>query len=339
MSVACSFTSRIIKCEPGDKGCVVGSVGTVAGDCALTGVSTNSSAGGCAQQLPQRPARPRWHSDPSSRRSRTDVRLGTVLNCDAARADGVSPIRVADRVPCHPRRRLRRLADGAPSPSATACEQRARSSSSIRIQGSTPNEPANFADVGETVSVSGRGARRRDAGERSCSLSGRQAWAHFPEADRPVTWQAPARPLHAGECGAAARSRRTLRTRDRPDSVRASRLEQRRRQASRLGQGSRRHGAAVPARFFRLEYSRCRLRHAQLRAWLLRDTADERQQVQDNRSRYPHRRVVCRFGDDDCRLRRRVPVPRPSRRCVRARAGRVGLREAQQRSYGSRARY
>ena len=29
MSVACSFTSRIIKCEPGDVGCVVGSVGTV----------------------------------------------------------------------------------------------------------------------------------------------------------------------------------------------------------------------------------------------------------------------------------------------------------------------
>ena len=38
MSVACSFTSRIIKCQPGSTGCVVGSVGTVAGDCALTGV-------------------------------------------------------------------------------------------------------------------------------------------------------------------------------------------------------------------------------------------------------------------------------------------------------------
>ncbi len=37
-SVACSFTSRITKCEPGDKACVVGSVGTVAGDCALTAV-------------------------------------------------------------------------------------------------------------------------------------------------------------------------------------------------------------------------------------------------------------------------------------------------------------
>ena len=37
-SVACSFTSRIIKCEPGDKSCSVGSVGTVAGDCALTAV-------------------------------------------------------------------------------------------------------------------------------------------------------------------------------------------------------------------------------------------------------------------------------------------------------------
>lgn len=38
MSVACSFTSRIIKCEPGDAKCVVGSVGTGAGDCTLTGV-------------------------------------------------------------------------------------------------------------------------------------------------------------------------------------------------------------------------------------------------------------------------------------------------------------
>jgi hypothetical protein len=38
MTVACSFTSRIIKCEPGSVGCVVGSVGTVAGDCQLTGV-------------------------------------------------------------------------------------------------------------------------------------------------------------------------------------------------------------------------------------------------------------------------------------------------------------
>jgi hypothetical protein len=38
MRVVCSFTSRIIECEPGSVGCVVGSVGTVAGDCTLTGV-------------------------------------------------------------------------------------------------------------------------------------------------------------------------------------------------------------------------------------------------------------------------------------------------------------
>jgi hypothetical protein len=38
MTVACSFTSRIIKCDSGVAGCVVGSVGTVAGDCALTAV-------------------------------------------------------------------------------------------------------------------------------------------------------------------------------------------------------------------------------------------------------------------------------------------------------------
>ena len=38
MSVACRFTSRIIKCEPGSVGCSVGAVGTVAGDCRLTGV-------------------------------------------------------------------------------------------------------------------------------------------------------------------------------------------------------------------------------------------------------------------------------------------------------------
>jgi hypothetical protein len=38
MTVACSFTSRIKKCDAGDSKCTVGSVGTVAGDCALTGV-------------------------------------------------------------------------------------------------------------------------------------------------------------------------------------------------------------------------------------------------------------------------------------------------------------
>jgi hypothetical protein len=38
MTVACSFTSRITKCDPGSTGCVVGAVGTVAGDCTLTGV-------------------------------------------------------------------------------------------------------------------------------------------------------------------------------------------------------------------------------------------------------------------------------------------------------------
>jgi hypothetical protein len=38
MTVGCSFTSRIIKCDAGSAGCVVGSVGTVAGDCLLTGV-------------------------------------------------------------------------------------------------------------------------------------------------------------------------------------------------------------------------------------------------------------------------------------------------------------
>lgn len=37
-SVACSFTSRITKCDSGIAGCVVGTVGTVAGDCALTAV-------------------------------------------------------------------------------------------------------------------------------------------------------------------------------------------------------------------------------------------------------------------------------------------------------------
>jgi hypothetical protein len=38
MAVACSFTSRIIKCDAGDTKCVVGTVGTVTGDCTLTGV-------------------------------------------------------------------------------------------------------------------------------------------------------------------------------------------------------------------------------------------------------------------------------------------------------------
>jgi hypothetical protein len=37
MTVACSFTSRIKVCDPGDKACVLGDVGTARGDCILTG--------------------------------------------------------------------------------------------------------------------------------------------------------------------------------------------------------------------------------------------------------------------------------------------------------------
>lgn len=37
-SVACSFRSRIIKCEPGSSGCVVGATESVAGTCSLTAV-------------------------------------------------------------------------------------------------------------------------------------------------------------------------------------------------------------------------------------------------------------------------------------------------------------
>ena len=41
MSVACAFTSRIVKCPPASPGsgaCVVGSVESVKGDCSLTGI-------------------------------------------------------------------------------------------------------------------------------------------------------------------------------------------------------------------------------------------------------------------------------------------------------------
>jgi hypothetical protein len=41
MVVACSFTSRIKLCDPGDKACVVGDVGTARGDCILTGKYEN----------------------------------------------------------------------------------------------------------------------------------------------------------------------------------------------------------------------------------------------------------------------------------------------------------
>ena len=36
--IACGFTSRIVKCDSKIAGCVVGSVGSVSGDCVLTGV-------------------------------------------------------------------------------------------------------------------------------------------------------------------------------------------------------------------------------------------------------------------------------------------------------------
>ena len=38
VNIACSFTSRAIKCDPQSVGCIVGVVGTAAGDCALTAV-------------------------------------------------------------------------------------------------------------------------------------------------------------------------------------------------------------------------------------------------------------------------------------------------------------
>ncbi len=41
MTVACSFTSKTIACDPGDKACVVGDVGTAKGDCLLTGKYEN----------------------------------------------------------------------------------------------------------------------------------------------------------------------------------------------------------------------------------------------------------------------------------------------------------
>jgi hypothetical protein len=41
MVIACSFTSRIKACDPGDKACVVGDVGTARGDCILTGKYEN----------------------------------------------------------------------------------------------------------------------------------------------------------------------------------------------------------------------------------------------------------------------------------------------------------
>jgi len=41
MTVACSFTSKTLVCDPGDKFCVVGDVGTARGDCLLTGKYEN----------------------------------------------------------------------------------------------------------------------------------------------------------------------------------------------------------------------------------------------------------------------------------------------------------
>ena len=41
MTVACSFTSKTLVCEPGDQFCVVGDVGTAKGDCLLTGKYEN----------------------------------------------------------------------------------------------------------------------------------------------------------------------------------------------------------------------------------------------------------------------------------------------------------
>ena len=68
-------------------------------------------------------------------------------------------------------------------------------------------------------------------------------------------------------------------------------------------------------------------------------TADERQQVQDNRHDY--RIVESSVGSATTTVGFGgvCSVPEPSGRCVRPRAGDVGLSEAQHRSTRSRARY
>ena len=60
VSVACSFTSRIIHCDPYDPGdpetwgCVVGNVGTVTGDCVMTGVYEQDRWWLCTSSMIQR---------------------------------------------------------------------------------------------------------------------------------------------------------------------------------------------------------------------------------------------------------------------------------------------
>ena len=60
VTVACSFTSRVIHCDPFDPtdpetwGCVVGTVGTVSGDCVMTGVYEQDRWWLCTSSMLQR---------------------------------------------------------------------------------------------------------------------------------------------------------------------------------------------------------------------------------------------------------------------------------------------
>ena len=153
---------------------------------------------------------------------------------------------------------------------------------SIRIQGSKPNEPANFADVGETISVS---AEVRDDETAVSHLQ--FAWSAgvgtFSGNGPAVTWQAPA------AAASAANVALRLEVVERYGPASAPTAFEHRVSGSadvRLHDSAREVGDM--ARQFLLDFSDSSIRDVD---YIMRNfepgcygTADERQQVQENRA-------------------------------------------------------
>ena len=199
-----------------------------------------------------------------------------------ARVQKASPNPHCGVRPCHPRRRLRRLADGAKSQSAAACQTTLPVIVSIRIQGSRPNEPANFADVGETVGVSAE-VRDDETPVSQLQFVWSSSVGTFSGNGPTVTWQAPA--ATAAPANVALR----LEVVERYGPASAPTAFEHRVSSSadvRLHDSTREVGDM--ARQFLLDFSDSSIRDVD---YIMRNfepgcygTADERQQVQDNRA-------------------------------------------------------
>ena len=128
---------------------------------------------------------------------------------------------------------------------------------SIALRGTRPSEPPNFADLGETIAVVAK-VRDDETPVEQLSLrmvSGRRH-VHRHRGERDVA----VRPRRddAGRCHLYAEGDREVRSSQQSAGLLARRQRNGDALAPRLGQGSLRHGAAVPVRLLRLRVSATR---------------------------------------------------------------------------------